>query len=193
MYPDAFERGYLSADATISAVIASESEKPAIEAVREVVLDAADMIEYGSIYEAINAAVGTEYTGWMRAVWPREKTRFPYCIWFPKLAEVRNGELVPAVNDCINTISDDWNEVAYDYVGNKSVYVDDRQEDPSAVPTLIFAKEPKGGPYIFRGAFIPDDEKTRERHYVSKRIGTKIKLIGKPADRIEILDDIRKV
>ena len=57
--------------------------------------------------------------------------------------------------------------------------------------TLIFAKEPRNGPYIFRGAFINDEEKTIPMHHVAKRIGTKIKLIGKPADHIEILDDFR--
>ena len=158
---------------------------------REITLNAADNIEYGSIYEAINAITGTEYTGWMSGVWPKGKTELPYCIWFPKLAETRNGELIPASNDCVNTISEDWNEVVYDYVGSKLQNVDDRQRDPNSVPTLIIAKEPQGGPYIFRGVYIPDEEKTTNRHYVSKRIGTKIKLIGKPANRIEILDDFR--
>lgn len=159
---------------------------------REVIIDASEMIGYGSIYETINAVAGTQYTGWMRAVWPSGNKSLPYCIWFPKLAEIKNGEIVPAANDCINTISADWNEVIYEYVGSKQQNIDDRQEDPNSVPTLIFAKEPKGGPYIFRGVYIPDVEKSRSNYYVSRRIGTKIKLIGKPADQIEILDDFRK-
>lgn len=158
---------------------------------REVIVDVSEMIKYGSIYEAINSVVGTEYTGWMKAVWPSGNKDLPYCIWFPKLAETKNGEVVPAANDCINTISADWNEVIYEYIGSKQQNVDDRQEDPNSVPTLIFAKEPKGGPYIFRGVYIPDAEKSRNNYYVSKRIGTRIKLIGKPADQIEILDDFR--
>lgn len=53
---------------------------------------------------------------------------------------------------------------------------------------LIFAKDPYGGDYIFRGVYISDQEKSKFKHYVSKRIGTRVRLTGQPAHKIEIID-----
>ena len=155
---------------------------------REVILDASDIISYKTIYEALNATVGTDYTGWMKATWPSVYTSLPFRIWFPKLAETKNGKLVSAAFDCVNTISDDWNEVIFDDL--KNGYVEGGEKYTGC--TLIFAKEPQGGSYIFRGAYIDDEEKSSPNHYVSKRIGTKVKLTGQPSNAIEILDDFRK-
>lgn len=166
---------------------ASSSTTVSADPNREITLDAADNISFKAIYEALNATVGTDYTGWMKATWPSVYTSLPFRIWFPKLAETKNGEKVSAAFDCVNTISDDWNEVIFDDL--KNGYVEGG--DQYAGVTLIFAKEPKGGPYIFRGAYIDDDEKSRPNHYVSKRIGTRVRLVGQPAENIEILDDFR--
>lgn len=174
-YPEAFEKGYLSATATSTST-------------REIILDAADNINYEKIYDAINETVGTTYTGWMKATWPNAYPDLPFRIWFPKLAETKNGQLVSAAFDCVNTISDDWNEVIFDDL--KDTPIGDKDDHYKGV-TLIFAKEPQGGPYIFRGAFIDNAEKSGPKHYVSTRIGTKVKLIGQPANQIEILDDFR--
>lgn len=160
------------------------------ENIRVVLLDAHEMVCYKSIYEAINATVGTQYRGWMKACWPSVFPDGAFRIWFPKLAENRNGQPVPSSFDCMNTISDDWNEVVFDDL--KGRQTDDGPQYYGY--DLIFAKEPDG-PYIFRGVFIRDKEKSRPNHGVSKRIGTKVRLTGKPghpADKIEILDDFRK-
>lgn len=157
----------------------------------EVNLDAKDMIGYNSIYEAINATVGTQYRGWMKACWPNAFPDGTFRMWFPKLAERRNGQPIPSSFDCLNTISIDWNEVVFDDL--KKRQTDDGPQYYGY--DLIFAKEPEGGPYIFRGVFIRDKEKSRPNHGVSKRIGTKVRLtgtVGRPADKIEILDDFRK-
>ena len=151
---------------------------------REVILAAEDNISYTTIYEAINATVGTNYTGWMKATWPSVYTSLPFRIWFPKLAEIKNGELIPAAKDCVNTISDDWNEVIYDDL--KNGYIEGGEKYDGY--TLIFAKEPQGGSYIFRGAFVENPEKSSPNHYVHTRIGTRVKLKGQPANEIEILD-----
>lgn len=174
-YPEAFEKEFLSS-------IASSSDT------REIILDVADNISYEKIYEAINETVGTTYTGWMKATWPNSNPDLPFRIWFPKLAETKKGQLVSAAFDCVNTISEDWNEVVFDDL--KDTPTGSKDDHYNGV-TMIFAKEPKDGPYIFRGAFIDNAEKSSSKHYVSTRIGTKVKLIGKPADRIEILDDFR--
>ena len=103
------------------------------------------------------------------------------------MAETKNGEKVPAAFDCVNTISDDWNEVVYDDL--KDGYVEGGKQYTGV--NLIFAKEPEGGPYVFRGVFERNIEKTKQNHHVYKRIGTKVKLIGQPAEQMVILDDFR--
>lgn len=158
--------------------------------IREVILDAHDMIGHNTIYDAINATVGTQYRGWMKACWPNAFPDGAFRIWFPKLAECRDGQPVPSSFDCLNTISNDWNEVIFDDLKERQT-----EDGPQYYGyDLIFAKDPDG-PYIFRGVYIRDKEKSRPNHGVSKRIGTKVRLTGKPgqpADKIEILDDFRK-
>ena len=83
---------------------------------------------------------------------------------------------------------DDWNEVIFDDLKDTP---ENNEREPYTGVTLIFAKEPQGGPYIFRGAYVENTEKTGPKHYVSTRVGTKIKLIGQPSENIEILDDFR--
>lgn len=169
----------------------NNNESPHIlntEGEREIVLDVADHISYSTIYEAINGTVGTEYTGWMRACWPNYYPVDSFRIWFPKLKEIKKGVEIPASFDCLNTISNDWNEFVFDDLKGRQT----EQTEHYYGYDLIFAKEPDGGPYIFRGVFILDAEKTVPNHSVSKRIGTKVRLIGKPASKIEILDDFRK-
>lgn len=151
-----------------------------------VILDVNDNISFHTIYGALNAVVGTEYKGWMKACWPSSEgadyTNFR--IWFPKLAEKQNGIYIPASNDCLNILSADWNEIVYD---------DMKQVDNADTPQytgydLIFAKEPSGGDYIFRGVFRFDAEQSHQYHHVEKRIATKVKLIGTPAHTAEILN-----
>lgn len=155
---------------------------------REIVLDAAGNITHTKIYEALNETVGTSYTGWMKATWPSWNSEMSFWIWFPKLAETKNGELVSAAFDCVNTISEDWNELIFDDLKDSPP----EDEDSVIPPVLIFAKEPKGGPYIFRGVYLKNKEKSEHRHHVYYRIGTKVRLVGQPSEKIEILDDFRK-
>ena len=136
----------------------------------------------------LTLTAGTDYTGWMKACWPSNNPSQPFRIWFTKLAETKNGELVPAANGCLNTISDDWNEFIFDDLKNGYVEGGERYMGYS----LIFAKEPKGGTYLFRGVYREDTELSSPNHYVSKRVGTRVKLIGRPSSKIEILDDFRK-
>lgn len=153
------------------------------------IIDVNQHLSFNSIYEAINEIVGTNYKGWQQACWPSakgtEKTNFR--IWFPKLAVKRNGKLFPAANDCLNVLSDDWNEMVFDRLNHAPI----SDEVYYTGYDIIIAKE-QSGKYIFRGVFLLDKDKTYSNHYVSKRIGTKIKLVGTPAYRIEILDNCQE-
>ena len=203
-YPEAFEKGYLMADVdsvsientnanSQNSISDSESKMDSSAAVevkskREITIDAAEDIHYTKIFEAINATVGTDYTGWMQASWPSGNKKLPFRLWFPKLAETKRGELVSAAFDCVNTISEDWNELIFDDLKDTPP---EAERDTVSPPVLIFAKEPKGGPYIFRGVFLKNKKKSTHRHHVYDRIGTRVRLIGQPTERVEILDDFR--
>ena len=152
------------------------------------VLDAAQHIEFNSIYEAINACVGKNYTGWMKACYPSANGDFKFRMWFPKLAKVKDGENVSAAFDCINTISDDWNKIIFEDLKRSP----DFKEDPENIYRgydLIFAKDTNGG-YLFRGVFIYDEANSKGNKFVSKRVATKVRMLGNPAEDIELLDRI---
>ena len=153
------------------------------------ILDASQNIQFHTIVSAINDILGTSYTGWQRATWPSNYGNGRFRMWFPKLAETKNGELVAASFDCVNTLSDDWNEFVFDDLKNTPYDVTKEYNGYD----LIFAKDPDGGDYLFRGVYIRDVEKSRPYHYVNKRIATKVRLIGDPVYDIELLDEVSTV
>ncbi len=150
------------------------------------ILDASKKMRFHAIYEAINDCMGTDYTGWMKACWPNVKGNGKFRLWFPKLAEQKDGVLTSAAFDCVNTISDDWNELIFDDLKRGEWDLENAYLDYD----LIFAKDPYGGDYIFRGVYKTDLEKTKPYHSVSKRVATKVKTIGTPAYDIELLDAV---
>lgn len=151
------------------------------------VLDASQHIVFRTIVEAINDVLGTNYTGWQRAAWPSNNGNGNFRMWFPKLAETKNGQLVSASFDCVNTISSDWNEFIFDDLKNTQADMTKKYWGYD----LIFAKEPDGGDYIFRGVYIRNGEKSKPNHDVDKRVATRVRLIGEPVYDIELLDEIK--
>ena len=148
------------------------------------ILDAAESYEFPTIVKAINDCIGKEYAGWMKACWPNVKGNGNFRMWFPKLAVKKDGELVPAAFDCINTISDDWNKFIFEDLKETSRDISDKY----CGKDLIFAKAHGNHGYVFRGVYIRDEEKSRPNYDVAKRIATKVRLIGNPTYDIELLD-----
>ena len=154
------------------------------------ILDAADHIEFSSIYEAINCCIGTSYTGWMKACYPASNGDFNFRMWFPKLAKEKDGKKVSAAFDCVNTISSDWNQVVFEDLKRDP----SEEADPESIYRgldLIFAKEPAGG-YLFRGCFKYDEASSGGNKFISKRVATRVRLIGNPVTNIELLDGSSK-
>ena len=180
-YPEAIIKRWLIA----SVVMTPRKSENNDEETREIILDASKGISYKTILDALNDTVGTDYSGWRKAVWPQEMGNGSFRIWFPQLAETRNGEASPAAFDCVNTLSDDWNTLTY--VDLKVKSPEDEVEHYKGYD-LIFAKDPKGGSYVFRGVYVRDEENSSMGKNVSKRIGTKVRLLGKPANRLEVLE-----
>lgn len=158
------------------------------------ILDVNDHVSFKKKIEAINWCTEKDYDkniAWQQACWPSNRPKsYDFRIWFPRLAPKKNGEYIPATNDCVNYLSEDWNYFFFD---------DLRKDRKSAEPAdrylgldLIFAKDVDGD-YIFRGVYMIDLNKSKPNHFLYKRIATKIKLIGKPVERFEILDSIEAV
>lgn len=145
-------------------------------------LDAKDRLQFFRINEVLNACFGTDYAAWMKGVWPLNET---YWCWFPKLVRTLKDE--PATNGCTNVISGDWNTLIYD---EHKDTVADTSNDPHDDKSIVFAREPDNGPILFRGIYVYDREKSSYKHYVHRRIATRIRIIGNPAYDVELLDSI---
>ena len=154
--------------------------------VRTQILDVSERRAFRTIYEAINWCVGTDYRYWGRACWPKVNPTDGFRMWFTQLAYVERGRYVPAAFDCINLLCCDGNYHVFDKVNPKEP---DAMDAPKYKYDLIFSKE-YGGMYYFRGVFIRDNEHTAPHHYVSKRIATRVKLIGYPARHLELLNTV---
>ena len=155
------------------------------------ILSVSENISFKKKIEAINWCTGKGYDNsmaWQPACWPSNHPKSSdFRIWFPRLSPKKNGVYVAAANDCVNYLSDDWNYFYFDDLLER-----DNSEDTSdwyLGPDLIFARDVDGD-YVFRGVYKTDIDKSRPNHYVSKRIATKIKLIGKPVQRFELLDSV---
>lgn len=154
--------------------------------VRTQIIDVSERKAFRTIYEAINWCVGTEYKYWGRACWPNYNPTDGFRMWFTQLAYVERGRYVPAAFDCINLLCCNGNYHVFDKVNPKEP---DAMNTPKYKYDLIFSKE-LGGMYYFRGVFVRDSEHTAPHHYVSKRIATKVKLIGCPARHLELMDSV---
>ena len=155
---------------------------------QEIYLDASDKKEYSTIIEVLNQCFGNNYKGYMKAEWINKDAYTDFSVWFPQLA-IHDGEnYVPASHDCVNTISDDWEEFIFEDL--KQTENSEYRPYQYSGKTLIFAKEPKGGSYIFRGVYVQDKEKSKPNYLVSKRVASRVLVIGAPANDIDLLDNI---
>ena len=156
------------------------------EVAHSVIIDTDNGVEYKYVVDILNSIFSTQYKAWMKATWPSNRPDGNFRVWFPQLALTdTNGNLKAATFECVNTISDDQETIKY---------IDLKEEKRCDIDAyegydLIFAKEPKGN-YIFRGVYVLDKATLNPHGYSSRRVAKKVKIIGKPAYRIEIISDI---
>ncbi len=155
------------------------------------ILDVNNHISFKRKIEAINWCTAKDYDNsmaWQPACWPSNRPKSSdFRIWFPRLSSFKNGKYVAEANNCVNYLSDDWEYFYFDDLLERH-----KSGDPSdwyLGPDLIFAKDVDGD-YVFRGVYKTDIDKSRPNHFVSKRIATRVKLIGKPVQRFELLNSI---
>lgn len=153
------------------------------------IIDVSERRPFHTIYEAINWCVGTNYRYWGRACWPKVFPDDGFRMWFTQLAHVEHGRYVPSVNNCLNLLCCDGNYHVFD---RKGPIEPENRNSHNWKYDLIFSKE-VGGEYYFRGVFIGDYVHSAPNHHVSRRVATKVKLIGCPARKLELLDTVEEV
>lgn len=70
------------------------------------------------------------------------------------------------------------------------LYEADTSNDPHNDRVIVFAREPDNGPILFRGVYAFDKERSSYKHYIYKRVSSKIRIIGNPAYDIEMLNKV---
>ena len=155
------------------------------------ILDVNENISFKKKIEAINWCTEKNYKSngsWQQACWPSNHPKSSsFRIWFPKLSDKKLGEYVPTKDGFINYLSEDWEYFSYDNVNGRNK--NPNPNDHYLGLSVVFAKD-FGGNYIFRGVYKIDLEKSSPNHFVHKRISTRIKLIGKPVQKYELLDKV---
>lgn len=138
--------------------------------------------------DVLNAGFGLRKDAYFKAVYPQSKYEYisgskpgqKFVIWMPKL--YGNS------SEWANRVSNDGNTI-YE-VAEPTRHIDWIQEDkhPMDVIRLVFVKPDPKRPYRFAGAFV--NGKMDHLNHTYRRIATKVRVIGDPVRRIEMLDDI---
>lgn len=153
------------------------------------ILNASEKISFKKKIDAINWCTAKNYDdiAWQQACWPSNRTKNEFRIWFPKLAEKKNGNYLPTSDGFVNYLSDDWDFFYFDNLNSENRTYNPKEGYLGI--NILFAKD-FSGDYIFRGVYRIDFEKSGPNHLVHKRIATRIKLIGNPVQRYEMLDTV---
>ena len=143
-----------------------------------------DKTDFDYIIDILNACFGAGVAGWQNATWPFGRdiavadSQISAFVWMPKFYRNRslwknsiseNGEYIYEVADYDR--NEDWVDV----------------DDGSHVKKyrIVFIKETPETPYRFVGVF--EDCKIEHLNHSYKRICSRIRLIGNPVYKIELL------
>ena len=140
--------------------------------------------------DVLNEAFGVGRSMYAKACYPDRKGEVfsgnrpgdRFIIWMPKLysnsSEWKNSLYMGGVEiheDAEDTRHEDWTDFS---------------KHDLSVLRLVFVKPNPKSPYKFVGVYKTG--KMRYLHHTYERIATKVRLIGNPVYRIELLDDIRR-
>lgn len=138
--------------------------------------------------DVLNECFGANKTSYRHACYPQGKNQYllgtkpeeKYLAWLPKL--FGNS------SEWKNTISHDDNTI-YE-VAEESRNTDWMEEDKHIIDAkrLVFVKPAPDMPYVFKGVFVNDRMDYLNHSY--RRIATKVRLIGNPVTKVELLDHI---
>ena len=143
---------------------------------KENIIDASNMITYSTHIEILNDLFGRNYKGHQKAsvminehVW----------IWFPKFLKDKCGNIKIAPSGWKNSYNDDYSVIlTIPPVSNKPI-------DVKKIVLIFAMLEPQE--YTFLGAYENDFINSNEHAHYYLKITDKIKLIGDPVDKIELI------
>lgn len=138
------------------------------------------MLSIGVLRRIMTILHGNKLVG--QATEPRTSLGFGF-LSLPK----KNGNYLPTSDGFVNYLSDDWDFFYFDNLNSENRTYNPKEGYLGI--NILFAKD-FSGDYIFRGVYRIDFEKSGPNHLVHKRIATRIKLIGNPVQRYEMLDTV---
>ncbi len=148
---------------------------------KELIIDALDNISYESHVEILNKLFGKNYKGHQKATSDINNTTY---IWFPKIVKDKNGNIKDNVSGWKNAYNEDCSIITSE--PPMPVNIDD--EDNVILIFVMFNNHD----YRFVGAFKKDKLESNPYKHVNVRIATKVKLIGSPVNKIELIDENSK-
>ncbi len=138
--------------------------------------------------DVLNEGFGLNKDVFFRAVYPQSTYDYipgdrpgqKFVIWMPKL--YGNS------SEWVNRVSSDGNTI-YE-VAEPTRHIDWIQENkhPMDVIRLVFVKPDPKRPYRFAGAFV--NGKMDHLNHTYRRIATKVRVIGNPVRKVELLDHV---
>ncbi len=151
------------------------------------VLDASDKnCTFRINIDVLNECFGANKSLYMNACFPQGKHRFipgtkkgeKFVVWMPKLygnsSEWKNS--ISADNNTIHEVAE--NSRHTDWM--------DADKHDLDIMRLVFVKPDPSLPYVFKGVFV--NGKMDFLNHTYHRIATKVRLIGNPVTRVELLD-----
>lgn len=138
--------------------------------------------------DVLNECFGANRKMYMHACYPQGNSKFipgtkpgeKFMVWMPKLYG-NSSEWKNSISEDNNTIY----EVAE--TTRHADWMDTDKHDLNAI-RLVFVKPSPSLPYVFKGVYINDQMDFLHHSY--RRIATRVRLIGDPVTRIELLESI---
>ncbi len=155
-----------------------------MEVKMEKTLNARSNTEYQKHVEIIRL-FGRELNGHQQATWHPEGVK-NWNIWMP---------IIPRSVVNTKTVKDKWlNKYELgglyirEYASDRTTVEYLKPDSPEATPSfmrLVFAKEKKNNsPYKFKGVYVYDPTKSKERNHVFRRISQSVLLKGEPVTEV---------
>ena len=130
---------------------------------------------------------GIKKYGHQKALWRPDGIE-TWEVWFPKILRDKNEHPKATDSGWVNSISIDGITISERLVDmQKEDYwpIEGFAED---LIRLVFAYDCESEDYIFRGAFVGNNEATEGRNHIFTRIATEVRLLGNPVYGIELID-----
>lgn len=152
------------------------------------IIDANQELRFHTHTEIIRDCFGVELSTHRMGHW-KLKDNEEWIVTFPREEKDSKGNVKVATGGWINTLSPDGSVITEvlideskdDYL-DKHIYMQDCLR-------LVFLHDAILNDYVFRGVFRCDMHETTNKNHVFKRVAARVRLIGDPVYKIEMIDE----